>query len=161
VWQTPDAVDTVVCAPDDGWMYHPKHVEQFPDKINGCNAASCWIYIRIFLRRTDPRTLKKKRNCRGKKRKSLYFLMWIQKIWLGHISETSAGRSSLCICKFHTVYDLHLKLITSGSVCLNHQQHSQSQENSQDAHCKQWFVPRHVISTHLSLSVLSPLFLFV
>jgi len=23
----PDAVDTVVCAPDDGWTYHPKHVE--------------------------------------------------------------------------------------------------------------------------------------
>jgi len=20
--------------PDDGWGYHPKHVEQFPDKIN-------------------------------------------------------------------------------------------------------------------------------
>jgi len=34
VWQIPDAVDTVVCAPDDGWRYHPKHVEQFPDKIN-------------------------------------------------------------------------------------------------------------------------------
>jgi hypothetical protein len=30
----PDAVNTVVCAPDDGWWYHPKHVEQFPDKIN-------------------------------------------------------------------------------------------------------------------------------
>ena len=30
-----DAVDTVVCAPDDGWRYHPKHVEQFPDKIIG------------------------------------------------------------------------------------------------------------------------------
>jgi len=29
-----DAVNTVVCAPDDGWWYHPKHVEQFPDKIN-------------------------------------------------------------------------------------------------------------------------------
>ena len=28
------AVDTVVCAPDDGWRYNPKHVEQFPDKIN-------------------------------------------------------------------------------------------------------------------------------
>ena len=27
----PDAVDTVVCAPEDGWRYHPKHVEQFPD----------------------------------------------------------------------------------------------------------------------------------
>jgi len=34
VWQIPDAVDTVVCAPDDGWRYHPKHLEQFPDKIN-------------------------------------------------------------------------------------------------------------------------------
>jgi hypothetical protein len=33
VWQIPDAVDTVVCAPDDGWRYHSKHVEQFPDKI--------------------------------------------------------------------------------------------------------------------------------
>ena len=28
------AVDTVVCAPDNGWMYHPKYVEQFPGKIN-------------------------------------------------------------------------------------------------------------------------------
>ena len=34
VWQIPDAVDTVVCAPVDGWKYHPKHVEQFPVKIN-------------------------------------------------------------------------------------------------------------------------------
>jgi hypothetical protein len=28
------AVYTVVCAPNDGWRYHPKHVEKFPDKIN-------------------------------------------------------------------------------------------------------------------------------
>jgi hypothetical protein len=28
-----DAVDTVVCPPDDGGWYHPKHVKQFPDKI--------------------------------------------------------------------------------------------------------------------------------
>jgi len=34
VWQIPDAVDTVVCAPEDGLRYHPKYVEQFPDKIN-------------------------------------------------------------------------------------------------------------------------------
>jgi hypothetical protein len=27
VWQITHAVDTVVCAPDDGWWYHPKHVE--------------------------------------------------------------------------------------------------------------------------------------
>jgi hypothetical protein len=32
--QIPGAIGTVVCAPDDGWKYHPKHVEQFPDKIN-------------------------------------------------------------------------------------------------------------------------------
>jgi hypothetical protein len=30
----PDAVDEVLCAPDDGWRHHPKYVEQFPDKIN-------------------------------------------------------------------------------------------------------------------------------
>src|SRR5215475_6263610 len=40
----PDAVDTVVCAPDDGWKYHPKHVEQFPDINKLCDVASCWIY---------------------------------------------------------------------------------------------------------------------
>ena len=27
VWPVPDAVITVICAPDDGWSYHPKHVE--------------------------------------------------------------------------------------------------------------------------------------
>jgi hypothetical protein len=47
----PDAVDTVVCAPDDGWNYHPKHIEQFPDINELCDVASCWIYeyIRILL----------------------------------------------------------------------------------------------------------------
>ena len=29
-----DAVDTVICTPDVGWGNHPKHVEQFIDKIN-------------------------------------------------------------------------------------------------------------------------------
>jgi len=27
-------IGAVVRAPDDVWCYHPKHVEQFPDKIN-------------------------------------------------------------------------------------------------------------------------------
>jgi hypothetical protein len=44
VWQIPDAVDTVVYAPDDGWDYHPKHVQQFPDKIN-CVALHLIGYI--------------------------------------------------------------------------------------------------------------------
>src|SRR5215475_7337034 len=40
------------CAPDDGWKYHPKHVEQFPDINKVCNVACCWIYefIGILLR---------------------------------------------------------------------------------------------------------------
>ena len=29
VCQVPNSVNTVVCVPDDGWRYHPKHVEQF------------------------------------------------------------------------------------------------------------------------------------
>jgi hypothetical protein len=48
-----DTVDTVVCAPDDGWRYHAKHVEQFPDINKLCNVVSCWIYIGIYLRCTD------------------------------------------------------------------------------------------------------------
>ena len=54
VWQVPDAVDTVIWAPDDGWGYHPKHVEQFPEINELRNVATCWIYIRIYLQCTDP-----------------------------------------------------------------------------------------------------------
>jgi len=31
VWPVPDVVITVICAPDDEWIYHPKHVEQFTE----------------------------------------------------------------------------------------------------------------------------------
>ena len=41
-------------APDDGWRYHPKHVEQFPDINKLCKVASCWLYIEIYLRFTEP-----------------------------------------------------------------------------------------------------------
>ena len=37
----PDAVNTVVCAPDDGWRYRPKHAEAFPEINKLCNVASC------------------------------------------------------------------------------------------------------------------------
>jgi hypothetical protein len=33
---------------DDGWCYHSKHVEQFPDKNKPRNVTFCWTYIRIF-----------------------------------------------------------------------------------------------------------------
>ena len=37
-WLVPDAVDTVICVPGDGWRNHPKYVEQFRDEIycDGC-----------------------------------------------------------------------------------------------------------------------------
>jgi hypothetical protein len=31
VWPVPDAVIMIICAPDDGWNHHPKHVEQFTE----------------------------------------------------------------------------------------------------------------------------------
>ena len=36
-----------MCATDDGWRYHPKHVEKFPDINKLCNVTSCWICIGI------------------------------------------------------------------------------------------------------------------
>ena len=48
--------DTDVCAPDDGWWYHPKHVEQFPYMNKLCNVASCWIYIGILEQTTCVKT---------------------------------------------------------------------------------------------------------
>ena len=50
----PDALDTVVCAPDDGWRYQPKHVQQFPEINKLCKVPSCWIYIGIYLQSTEP-----------------------------------------------------------------------------------------------------------
>jgi hypothetical protein len=46
-----------LCAPDDGWRYYPKHVEQFPDINKLCKISFCWIYIGIFGRYTDLWTL--------------------------------------------------------------------------------------------------------
>jgi hypothetical protein len=38
----------------DGWWYHPKHVEQFPDKNKLCNVASSLIYFRTWYGLTFP-----------------------------------------------------------------------------------------------------------
>ena len=45
---------STIVAPEDGWRYHPKHVEQFPDTNKLNIVASCWIFIDICLRCTDP-----------------------------------------------------------------------------------------------------------
>jgi len=68
----PLAASSSVCAPDDGWSYHPKHVEQFSDINKLCNAASCWIYIGIYLRCTDPWTLNETDASEGKKRNEMW-----------------------------------------------------------------------------------------
>ena len=44
----PDVVDTVVCAPDDGWRYYPKHVERFTDTNKLRVVASCWTVTDIW-----------------------------------------------------------------------------------------------------------------
>jgi hypothetical protein len=36
-------------APDDGWKYHSKYVEQFPDINKLCDVTSCWIYEYIGI----------------------------------------------------------------------------------------------------------------
>jgi hypothetical protein len=46
----PDDVETVTCAPDDGWRYHPKHVEQFTDINKLYIVASLWIIIGLHCR---------------------------------------------------------------------------------------------------------------
>jgi hypothetical protein len=45
--QIPDAVDTVVCAPDDVWKYNPKHVEQFPNINKLCNSHYFTVHFHI------------------------------------------------------------------------------------------------------------------
>ena len=44
----PATVATVIWAPDDGWRYHPKHVEQFADINKLYIVASCWIIIDMY-----------------------------------------------------------------------------------------------------------------
>jgi hypothetical protein len=43
----PDGVDKVTLAPDDGWGYHPKHVELFTDINKLYIVASRWIIVDI------------------------------------------------------------------------------------------------------------------
>ena len=47
-----------MCVPDGGWRHHPKHVERFTEINELCNAAFCWIYIRIFVSKIENGVLK-------------------------------------------------------------------------------------------------------
>ena len=46
----PDAVDTFVRAPDDGWKYRPKHVEQFADTNKLSIVVSSWTITEYIPR---------------------------------------------------------------------------------------------------------------
>jgi hypothetical protein len=45
-------------APDDGRRNRLKHAEHFAEINKLCNVASCWLYLEIYLRCTDPWTSK-------------------------------------------------------------------------------------------------------
>jgi hypothetical protein len=72
-----------VCAPDDEWKYHPKHVEQFPDINKLCNVASCWIYIGILL---EAHPILRISRIRVNKTDS--------NIWSGNMDDDEEGRTS-------------------------------------------------------------------
>jgi len=57
IWPVPEAVFTVLCTPDDGCGWHPKHVEWTCRKINRLFCvASRWTVINIDQRCTEPKT---------------------------------------------------------------------------------------------------------
>jgi hypothetical protein len=47
-------VDTVIWAGDDGWRYHPKHVEQFTDIHKLYIVASCWTVVDTYYTTHGP-----------------------------------------------------------------------------------------------------------
>jgi len=50
IWPVPEAVVTVLCTPDDGCGWHPKHVEWTCRVINRLLCvASCWTIINMQL----------------------------------------------------------------------------------------------------------------
>jgi hypothetical protein len=83
-------VDTVVCAPDDGWKYHPKHVEQFPDINKLCNVTSFWIYeyIEILLEALPILYISRIRVKRQKKRK-IVVKMIINQLYIRQVSDSN------------------------------------------------------------------------
>ena len=58
VWQSTLCCIYSFWAPDDGRRNRLKHVEHFTEINKLCNVASCWLYLKIRYRCTDPRTPK-------------------------------------------------------------------------------------------------------
>ena len=54
----PYTVDTVLRAPDVGWRYHPKYVEQITDINKLYIVVSCWTVIDTYYAIHGPLNLK-------------------------------------------------------------------------------------------------------
>jgi hypothetical protein len=54
----PHTVDTVIWVPDDGWGYHPKHVERFADINKLCIGGSCWTINDTYYAMDGPLNIK-------------------------------------------------------------------------------------------------------
>ena len=93
----PVTVDTEIRAPDDGWRYHPKHVERFTD-INKLHiVAYCWIIIDTYYTMHGPLNIKNKR----------LFEMIVRVSSTCHIQYTSD--SSICV--FFYLIEQHSKFL--------------------------------------------------
>jgi hypothetical protein len=53
-----DTADTMICAPDDEWRYHPKHEEQFTNTNKLYIVTSFWKIIDIYFTRHGPSNVK-------------------------------------------------------------------------------------------------------
>jgi hypothetical protein len=58
-------IDTVIWAPDDGWWYHPKHVQQFTDTNKLYIVASCWTIIDIYWHNSIVTQVRERKRERG------------------------------------------------------------------------------------------------
>ena len=95
VWQISDAVDTVVCAPDDGGRYHPKHVQQFPDKIN-CVMLHLVGYILEYYYNARTHQLKHEFSlfvCTSYLVLQFHYDKWIKKVKQSHYKPGQALRA--------------------------------------------------------------------
>ena len=53
-----NTVDRLIGAPDDGWRYHPKYVEQFADINKLYIVAPCWTIIDTYYAMHGPLNIK-------------------------------------------------------------------------------------------------------
>ena len=58
VWQSTRCCVYSFWPPDEARRNRLKHVEHFTEINNLCNVVSCWLYLKIRLRCTDPWTSK-------------------------------------------------------------------------------------------------------